>query len=133
MKKLLYSSVVLLLFSFSIILFQVSCQKEADAKNENNTSVQNKFIYTVLIPGTNNWQYWTANIDGGNHQPITISLPSGQTLSYSCKLTPDAQKIIFLAWGGASKYYIYSASINGSNVTLLRELTAQQVEINDTY
>lgn len=135
MKKLLYSSIVLLLFSFSIFLFQVSCQKEADAKNENNTSVQNKFIYAVSNP---NFQYWIANIDGTNNQPITISLPTGQMLTNSCRLTPDAQKIIFCAYSQISgnmnsEYYIYSASINGSNVTLLRELTAQEVYINTTY
>jgi len=86
MKKLLYSSIVLLLFSFSIILFQVSCQKDAIAKNENNTSVQNKFFYAVLTSNTSNtsnWQYWIANTDGSNHQPITISLPTGQTLEGS--------------------------------------------------
>lgn len=133
MKKLLYSSIVMMLFSFSIILFQVSCQKDAEAKNENSTSVQNKFLYAVSTPNTYDWQYWIANIDGTNNQLITISLPTGQKLSGSCKITPDAQKIIFCAWGGNTKYYIYSAAINGSNVTLLRELTSVQVEINDTY
>lgn len=141
MKKLLYSSIVLLLFSFSIILFQVSCQKDAEANNENSTSVQNKFLYAVFTSNTSttyNWQYWTANTDGSSHQPINISLPTGQTLGGSCKLTPDAQKIIFLAYSLINndmnkKYYLYSVDINGSNITLLRELTALEVDISAAY
>lgn len=134
MKKLLYSSVVLLLFSTSVLLFQISCQKDAEANNENTTVTQNKFIYAVY--NSTGWQYWTSNIDGTNDQPITISLPSGQRLYGSCKLTPDSKKIIFCASGGSGtvpKHYIYSSNIDGSNVTFLKEISTQQLEINATY
>lgn len=133
MKKLILGSAALLFFAIAMSLFQMSCQKDAEAINANST-VQNKFLYAYgPYGGNSNVQYWITNTDGTNQQLINITLPAGQTLGYSCKLTADAQKIIFDAYGGNYKHYIYSASINGTNVTLLRELTAWQVDINDTF
>ena len=132
MKKLLYSSIVLLLFSTSILLFQISCQKDAEANNVNTTVTQSKFIYAVY--NSTGWQYWTSNIDGTNDQPITLALPSGQKLYGSCKLTADFKKIIFCASSNnGSTQYIYSSNIDGSNVTLLKGVSTQQLEINATY
>ena len=61
MKKLLLSSIILLLFSSSILIFQVSCQKEAKA-DTNNITQQNKIIYIKAILASNENEIWTANI-----------------------------------------------------------------------
>jgi hypothetical protein len=73
MKKLLLSSIVLFLFSASIMMFQVSCQKDANARI-NELHNKTKLIYTKSSSGKA--EIWIANIDGTNPTKVPISLPS---------------------------------------------------------
>ena len=52
MKKLLLSSVILIFFSFSIIMFQLSCKKEAGAQQTNNCSETAKVVFTINFPSS---------------------------------------------------------------------------------
>jgi Tol biopolymer transport system component len=123
MKKLLLSSIILLLFSCSILIFQVSCQKEAKA-NTNNITQQNKIIYIKALPSAGDQnEIWTANIDGTNQQRVAINFPANYALEDdggSITLTPDNQKIIF-AMSVNSIRQVYSCNIDGSNLTKIIE------------
>lgn len=131
MKKLLYSSVVLIVFSLSIILFQISCQEEAFAKG---VATQNKFLYTVFTSDMG--QFWIMNINGTNPTPIPINLPDGLKPTGSGKLTPDGNTLIFSAYKSTTpnEKYIYSVSINGTNLKKLLDKTiTDQLDINQTF
>ncbi|MCB0509036.1 MAG: hypothetical protein KDD21_12135 [Bacteroidetes bacterium] len=122
MKKLLLSSIILLLFSSSILIFQVSCQKEAKA-DTNNITQQNKIIYIKAILASNENEIWTANIDGTNQQRVAINFPANYELEDdggSITLTPDNQKIIF-AMSVNNVRQVYSCNIDGSNLTKIIE------------
>lgn len=132
MKKLLLSSIVLLTFSTSIAVFEVSCKKEsfADTRNSNiSVSQQNKIIYTknILLKGSQGAYYaeiWSANYDGSNANKINIDLPTGLFIEYSTfvKISPD-QKTIFFRVGDVNEDNngtgFYSANIDGSNPKLV--------------
>lgn len=67
MKKLLMGSLALTLFSISIIIFQMSCKKDATAQTNNTSGIiqLNKILYSKNPTGTSgNGEIWTANYDG---------------------------------------------------------------------
>ncbi|MDB5003882.1 MAG: hypothetical protein JWQ34_2107 [Mucilaginibacter sp.] len=131
MKKILLSTVVLTAFSLSIILFEISCKKSADAATTTSTSItqQNKIIYTKNLPlsgssGTYYCEIWVANYDGSNPQKISISLPSGLFVSYTTfvKLSPDQKTIFFNVDDtkhDTNGTGFYSSNIDGSNAKLI--------------
>ncbi len=120
MKKLLYSSIVLSVFSLSVIVFQISCKDNSVAKS-NATQTQTKFLYSrIATSGT--WEYWTANLDGTSAQQIPISLPNSEKIGGYGNLTSDGQTLIFNAYNsGFTNTYIYSVSMNGTNLKKLSE------------
>ncbi len=132
MKKILLSTIVLTAFSCSIILFQVSCKKSADAATSNsNVAVtqQSKIIYTKNLPvsgstGAYYCEIWIANYDGSNAQKINITLPSGLFVDYTTfvKLSPD-QKTIFFRVADVNNDNngtgFYSSNIDGTNAKLI--------------
>lgn len=70
MKRLLLGSVFMTFFAMSIIIFQVSCQKDAIANPESNSitgvTQQDKIIYIKQDESTNVREIWCANYDGSN-------------------------------------------------------------------
>ena len=132
MKKILLSTIVLTAFSFSIILFQISCKKSADAATPNTTTgatQQSKIIYTKNLPlsGSQGIYYseiWVVNYDGTNPQKINISLPTGLFVDYTTfvKLSPDQKTIFFRAADAKQDTKgtgFYSANIDGTNAKLI--------------
>lgn len=120
MKKILLSAIVLIAFSFSIILFQISCKKSADAATPTTSAgatQQNKIIYQVL--DSQGSEIWTANYDGTNQQKLNISLPANFVIvqDSGVKLSPDGKTIFFTAFNpnGNTTGGIYSCNIDGSN------------------
>jgi len=130
MKKLLLSSIVLITFSLSIILFQVSCKKEAIAQTTttHTTTVsvdtikqESKilFIKMGLPPITS--AIWIVNYDGTNPQQINITLPANHvidgTLGGTLAISPDHKKIFFSAVDTTKveNDSIFSCDIDGSN------------------
>ncbi|MBL0079776.1 MAG: hypothetical protein IPP53_11895 [Bacteroidetes bacterium] len=126
MKKLFLSSIVLLLFSISNMLFQVSCQKEANA-NPNNITQLNKIVYIKEIDGSpERSELWISDIDGNNQTKIPVTFPFEPSF-LSISLTTDGSKVIFSIESDLSENgYIYSCKTDGSNLTKLVENTATE-------
>ena len=98
MKKLLLGSIVLTTFSLAIIIFQMSCQKTADAQSGSNY---------VLPPAT------TSTLGGiivGNG----LSITSGGMLSVNAT-TGTTPTMIFFSRTNASNDEIWKANIDGTN------------------
>ena len=113
MKKLLLSSIVLFIFSLSILIFQISCKKsaKADQPQETTSAIAGKILYMV-DNGSNNASFWTANYDGTDKQKLNITLPSGYNYVYHFRISPDGKKIII----GFDPSDIYSCNIDGSDM-----------------
>lgn len=121
MKKLLLSSIVLLIFSIAILLFQLSCKKDSFAQSSTDSLSQlNKIIY-VYRPSHTESEVWTANYDGSGKTKINITMPGSTYQVWTTpKLSPNG-KIIFLDLIDRSvdKVHIYSCNLDGSNMTKL--------------
>jgi len=135
MKKLLFSSVVLLLFSFSIILFQVSCQKEATADSNGISTTQlNKIIFEkITFPII---EIWMCNYDGTGAAKLNIILPSGVSFSegYNPVMSPDGKKIFFTAGTGSqTPGDLYSCNSDGTGVTKIVDRGTGRINLGGAY
>ena len=143
MKKLLMSSVVLIAFSLTIIVFQMSCKKDVNAQTAQGGITQQNIL---LIHKHNNStidELWTSNYDGSNQKKIPITLQAGQSFSSNqAALSPDG-KLVFMTIearrliGGVSTNFatVYSCNIDGSNFKQIIDATGnnQYVETNGAY
>jgi Tol biopolymer transport system component len=126
MKKLLMGSIALTMFSISMIVFQLSCKKEANAQTTTTGVSQ---LNILLFQKTNKNvtpfadELWTSNYDGTNQKQIPIPFATGQSIREGeTRLSPDG-KLVFMTIrqttivGGVTSYdsYIYSCNIDGSN------------------
>lgn len=117
MKKLFLGSIVLTLFSISLLLFQLSCQEEVNA-NPTNTQL-NKIIYHVFDNQSQKHTIYTANHDGTNKTPINIVIPGAANPSFNTpRLSPDGLKVFFKASSGNTQA-IYSCNLDGSNLKVV--------------
>lgn len=119
MKKLLLGSAVLLLFATSILIFQLSCTKEAEAETTETPAQHNKIVY--LSKHGNGPEIWIANYDGSNKTKVNYTLPSGEIdFAYGVKLSPDGKKLFFSAseyGNGENAYGIFSCNVEGGAAT----------------
>jgi hypothetical protein len=102
------------------MLFQVSCQKEANARI-NNTTQQNKLVYFKIkeVGSTEIASINICNIDGTNNVVVPIILPSGEKLAGDVAITPDGSEIIFSATDTNPTTYngsIYTCNTDGSGL-----------------
>jgi Tol biopolymer transport system component len=145
MKKILLSTTILVAFALSILLFDISCKKTAEALS-NNTTVQqqNKIIYQKDFYGSGSQLYdygeiWTANSDGTNQQKLNIILPANMVISLvEPKISPDGKSIYFDAFLTDGKtevgnWDIYSCNIDGSNVYQVISDVSKSVTISTAY
>jgi len=118
MKKLLLSSIILFLFSTSILLFQISCQKEANAR-PNNTTQQNKLVYFKLNATTSIWSINICNWDGSNNIVVPVVLPADVKFNGDVAITNDGSKIFFSARGISNSDigYMYTCNTDGTGLT----------------
>lgn len=110
---------MLLFFSASMIIFQMSCSKEADANN-NNTTQSNKIAYVKSNSTTGAVEFWTANLDGTSQTLVPVTIPSNRKNDNGeVTITPDGSKLVFqlrdISSGNIG--YIYTCNIDGSNLT----------------
>jgi len=141
MKKLLTASLVLFIFSFSIIIFQTSCNKTVDAQSSTSSSVGLKQLNTILfykLKGTTyNYTYeiWIANFDGTNQKKLPVSIPTGMYFD-DAKLSPDG-KTLFYAFHEkqpGTNSYIYTCSIDGTNLKrILIDSSGTRNTLLETY
>ena len=140
MKKILLASALLTLFSLSIILFQASCAKTAQAQQTGQTTavldktliqktVQIQTGTTIDSSGNpipiyrNAGEFYTINNDGSNLTKINIILPAGTYASAGLSsgyLSPDEKKLIFVVSNANLQTSIYALTLsNGSLVKLV--------------
>jgi len=123
------STMVLALFTISIVLFQISCQRTATAQTNSGASSINKILFAKSSgtggSGTRVQELWTANYDGTGAVKINITLPTGVFIAdaMNARLSVNGQKIFFEAGPpyqtGATTSTnndIYSCNIDGSGV-----------------
>ena len=121
MKKIFLSSLSLLAFSASIILFQISCKKEAKADTTTTSvtsSQQNKILYYDQGNQHSNFTYWIMNYDGTGAQKINIVPPAGLTLG-SAQISPDGKTVFVTLTDVKSNFTIYACNTDGSNLHLV--------------
>ena len=124
MKTLFKSSVLLLLFSFSLLVFNLSCEKESIAQNT-STSIQNLGILVFSKAGDKANEFWTSKYDGSGQIKITIAsiTSTGEIVKDNIQISPDGKKFFFIAntnpTNPSSMDAIYSCNIDGSGVTKL--------------
>ena len=137
MKKLLMGSIALTLFSFSIMLFQYSCKKEAIAQTQSSTEnldisllakdIQMQSGTTTDSAGNTSpvlryaKEYYIINNDGTNFTKINITMAPGTVPSGSARLSPDGSKIVFEAFSDQNVPSIYSVRTDGTNLTKIIE------------
>lgn len=113
MKKLLLASVTMMFFSFSVILFQISCKKDAKANITGNSDI----IPFVVWHGGTNTTIYTVNKDGTNLNPLSIANATGVYGIVD-------NKIIFAKSGG-----IYNCNIDGTNEQLIKAVPGTSYQI----
>jgi len=124
MKTLFKSSILLLLFSFSLLVFNLSCKKESIAQNT-STSIQNLGILVFSKAGDKANEFWTSKYDGSGQIKITIAsiTSTGELVKDNIQISPDGKKFFFIAntnpTNPSSMDAIYSCNIDGSGVTKL--------------
>lgn len=118
MKKLLLSSVTLLLFSFSILLFDISCKKESIAQsNPTDTIPKSLGVLVFMSPEFPN-EIWKCNYDGSNQTKINIDFITDvyQLDRDNISVSPDGKKI-FLGVEIDNQYWVCSINIDGTGFT----------------
>ena len=124
MKKLLLSSVILLTFAVSLLIFNVSCKKEAKAQSSQPIAQQSKIIFIKSV--SNEEQIWTANYDGTNQQEINLTLPVGSSIDGISSISPDRKTIFVPVWNG-SVDDLYTCNVDGSNLKKIISNTGSNV------
>lgn len=125
MKTLLKSSIVLIVFSLSIILFNISCEKKAEAQaNTTVTTPQNVGLIIFSRQGDMHNEFWKANYDGTNQIKITIaSIPTNMDVEKeSIRVSPDGKKVFFNLVG-SNVSSLYSCNIDGTGIKRIIEET----------
>ena len=126
MKKLFLGSVALLTFSLAIIVFQISCSRDAFADNGDDGPNKGKLVLYMV----NNTQatvharsLWLMNSDGTDRRQVNIVFPGDEyDISEGGRLVDGGKKIIFVAAKvNESEQFaiVYKCDLNGSGLTEL--------------
>lgn len=130
MKKLLLSTIVTFGFALSTIVFQVSCQKEANADVQSKTSVEQQSKILLIKYENLKGSVYTSNIDGTNLKEVILPDSYGDI---HARITSDGKNIV-LSFSVDKTYTnrkIYICSIDGSNLKELSGLSGY--ELADVY
>jgi Tol biopolymer transport system component len=119
MKKLLLGSAALLMFSLAIMIFQISCKKDAFAQRPTSTTGKILLLKSALGSYNGPFETWIADADGSNQVQIIVNTP-GWRLD-PAKLSTDGTKIFFLGRDSATmstsqRTEVFSTDIDGSNL-----------------
>lgn len=141
MKKLLLSSTVLFLFSASILIFQVSCKKEANADTQQKTSTEQEKIVLLRKYENGTLSLYTVKIDGTNLKKLSLSFPSNVKLyDIEAKITADGKQIVFtgeFTYNDNDSFNIrsytttYTCDIDGHNLKEIENLSGYWMQ--DVY
>lgn len=130
MKKLLLGSATLLVFSASIVIFQMSCSKESFANDSNN---EGRILY--VRQDSEETALWSMKTNGTGDHKININLPAGWSLQNSGFARVTDNKIIFLAYNQDEvRQAFFTCNINGGNVIKIKDGPAfTNMYIEDVY
>jgi hypothetical protein len=143
MKKLLLSSVCLLIFATSVLIVQMSCSKTSAQMRPGDNPQAGKILFGRHVSG--NYEIWSADYDGSNASAIPISLPPdvylvGNVDTKGVKVSPDGQKLFFIAAKIVNNYQqasVYSCNVDGTNAQLVVQgnggATADILEVYQAY
>jgi len=140
MRKLFLGSVSLLTFSLAIIVFQISCSREAFADNDDGTNKGKLVLYLrqdTQAP-VNGYSLWLMNSDGTNRRQVTIVFPGDEYNIEGGRLVDGGKKIIFVA-GKINESeqikIVYKCDLNGSGlIELFRgESYVDNFYLQDSY
>jgi Tol biopolymer transport system component len=118
MKKLLQSSIILFLFSASLLMVDISCKKQANAK-VNAITNEGKIVYL-----SNEGKLWIMNNDGTDRHEIPVAIPSTHQVSNGpIAVSGDGTKIIFTLATNAvpTKFDLFTCNMDGADVTRILE------------
>lgn len=136
-------SFALLIFSFSIVIFQASCSKEARADNDdnggNNSGKGKKVLYVNFnsgIPDNSARALWMMNSDGTDNHKINISLPDASYAIDRGRFAENGNKIILTAHHFDETadygYVFFKCNPDGSGLTQI--LSGPEIfELQDVY
>ncbi|RZJ28116.1 MAG: hypothetical protein EOO48_10500 [Flavobacterium sp.] len=136
MKNFLKTGLMLFVFAFAGILFQIACSNSEDSQSPANIQQEGKLIYTKM---TSPVSIWTCNYDGTGETQIPVSLPANFVISTSSfsahpRVSPDGQNVFFCAIDNSTfTQGIYGCNIDGSNPHQVTAFTPTQVEIGNAY
>lgn len=117
MKKILLSSVSLLLFAISVSLFQMSCDNALSAESDNSlgTIQQDKIIYfRCPTADAEDTEIWISSNTGGEAQKLNITLKEHYVINTAggLSISPDGKIVFFSATlKGGTTHYIYRYDI----------------------
>jgi len=125
-------SAVLTALSLSIIAFQMSCSKTANAQTSGTTGLtqQNLVLFVKISENSSgtetNRTVWTSNVDGTNQKQIPINIPWNKL--EDARLTPDGKNVIFGVRLDSitNKNALYSCSIDGSNLKKIVDVNSNE-------
>ena len=124
MKQLVKSTLVLTLFSFSVLLFNLSCEKDVTAQTPTTTVTSPLGLILFSKYGDKSNEVWFCKYDGSNATKVTIaSFPAGGDIDKSTmKISPDGKKIFFCLYITSTNIQsIYSCNSDGTGLTKLVE------------
>lgn len=143
MKKLLQSSLALLLFALAMVIFQISCSKEAGAHDDDNYSNNNggngqKVLYKrISADQPASTELWLMNSNGTNRRKVNINLPAADIYIETARLVDGGTRIVFFATklNETDNFRIaYRCNVDGSNLTqLFQGAQFEHYEMHDVY
>ena len=123
MNKLLRASFVLIFFSFSLILFQFSCQSIADAEPVLSVDEAIKPLNQIFYFKADTIakeQLWVANYDGSNQRVFLVLPENLNFISETVSVAPDG-KTIFMTLNevinsNTENTSVYSVNADGTGL-----------------
>lgn len=134
MKRLLLSALILLFFSASLFLTQMSCRKESKA--ETPVEYPQRFVFTKDTRGQSS-EIWISRIDGTEQQKVNITLPAGELIAPQARITANKQGIVFVAMNADEKETaVYYCKLDGTGLKKIADAPAAAntgLTLQDTF
>ena len=122
MKKILKTSIVLVFFSFALLLFQISCDNDAEANPNITSGITPVNLIFFYKQGASKAELWAANYDGS--QPRLVFLPPQNftfLTEFSISASTDGKKLFMTLNEAISSsneiQSIYSINLDGTGLT----------------
>ena len=133
MKKLFLSSIILLLFSFSIIIFEMSCKKSASAQTGGTNIITPH--YTLITRTVNATGAFEIDLVDSIGNITPIPFPSNLASSMSSSVgyvhfTGDKSGVIYTAGSNQGILYTYHLA-TGVTTTLDLSSTSSSILVDD--